>query len=155
MFDLRNQKIDFKELETELIGSNHPPLYYVFLHVTLALFQGDTISLRPALLINILFFICTMFVLYELLKTLFKHRISAAFGLALFGFSLTPLNSLVLLKGYELQIFFVLAQTLLLLKQSETSIRANHFQSTTFTSCQKTPSFYLTQWHLFIAHTSP
>lgn len=78
----------------------HPPLYYWLFNLVYSLFPG--FSKWPALALNFVLYMLTMFMLWKLCRELFSHRYIAAAALALYGLSGIGVSTMLMVRMYVL-----------------------------------------------------
>jgi hypothetical protein len=116
LFRLKSDGVNFPELWRQLEHSNHPPLYYAFMHVLTVAVGGEP-SFAPGLYFNLVVALATLVLVYGLCRQVFEDPMTANFALAVVAFSLATMSNLMFEKGYELLGFFVALQVYLFVRQ--------------------------------------
>lgn len=89
-------------------GDVHPPFFYILLHTICSIFP-ESFSKWYGLVLNMVFMLLTMRVLYKLCDRLFADKFLAVAILALYGFSNGFMTTAMFLRMYAILTFFVLA----------------------------------------------
>lgn len=100
-------KFDFHWVWENQIRDVHPPLYYLLLHILCGFWDGK-FSLIPGLIINLVFFLGTQYLLWHLSLHLFSRDYRIAFlMIALYGCSLGGMSAALSIRMYMMLTFFV------------------------------------------------
>ncbi len=89
-------------------GDVHPPLFYILLHTICSLFT-ESFSKWYGLVLNMIFMLLSMKVLYKLCDRLYADKFLATLIMALYGFSSGFMTTALFLRMYAILTFFVLA----------------------------------------------
>lgn len=79
----------------------HPPLYYLMLRIV-SNFSIDNFTKWTGIILNIIFFVCSNYFIYQISKIIFKNPIYGIFACIINGLSLISLNSSSYIRMYEL-----------------------------------------------------
>lgn len=102
-------RFDYETVVRNQSEDVHPPLYYFVIH-TVCSFFPEQFSKWFGLLPNVLFFIMTQIVLYLIMKTLTNNSAFAIVPVIIYGFSVGAINTVLLIRMYMMQSFWILLQ---------------------------------------------
>ncbi len=91
-------------------GDVHPPLFYIFLHTTCSIFQGE-FSMWFGIVNNIIFLTLAMLVLYRMVRRSLGGEMTALAVVIAYGFSAGIMTTAVFLRMYALLTLAVLLCT--------------------------------------------
>ena len=94
----------------------HPPLYYWLLNSVSSLFRNLGFSKWPALGLNLLLYLTTLFVLYRLAQELFESTAGSAAVILLYGLSSIGISCFILIRMYSLLSLLSVLLALLVLR---------------------------------------
>ena len=117
---------DFHWVWENQIRDVHPPLYYLLLHILCGFWNGE-FSLIPGLIINLIFFVGTQYLLWCLSLNLFNgDRRFAILVIALYGFSLGGMSAALSIRMYMMLTFFVTLMVYINIRIIQSSRRFNY-----------------------------
>lgn len=93
----------------------HPPLYYMFLHLMSSFFVGSY-SKWLGLSINILFYLITNILLYQVARLVLRSKKSAILSVLLYGTSFGGLSTALMIRMYILLTLFTVLFFYIILK---------------------------------------
>lgn len=79
----------------------HPPLYYWLFNFVSSLVPGE-FSMWPALILDLVIYLLTLFVLYKLSLLLFGSRLCAASAVLIYGLSTIGISTMLMIRMYVL-----------------------------------------------------
>ncbi len=89
-------------------GDVHPPLFYILLHTICSVFS-ESFSKWYGLILNMVFMLLSMRIVYKLCSRLYADKFLAATVMAVYGFSSGFMTTALFLRMYAILTFFVLA----------------------------------------------
>ena len=89
-------------------GDVHPPLFYILLH-TICSFFVESFSKWYGLILNMIFMLLSMRMLFKLCNRLYDDKFLSAAVMALYGFSCGFMTTALFLRMYAMLTFFVLS----------------------------------------------
>lgn len=106
-FTLKNENIfNLKSVYINQAMDNHPPLYYLFVHFA-SLIAGRTLNKYAAFLVNISFFIMSLYIINKLLKLIGKEHLYIS-TIILYGLSIGTISMVIFERMYMQLSFFIL-----------------------------------------------
>lgn len=117
---------DFHWVWENQIRDVHPPLYYLLLHILCGFWDGE-FSLIPGLIINLIFFVGTQYLLWCLSLNMFNgDRRFAILIIALYGCSLGGMSAALSIRMYMMLTFFVTLMIYINIRIVQSSKRFNY-----------------------------
>lgn len=98
---------NYKNVFTNQYWDVHPPLYYCLIH-TLMSFFPNRFSIWFGLIINLVFYLFNLIIIYILLNKYTKNDLLSALGVLFYGLNKNVLNCVIFIRMYMLSSFFVL-----------------------------------------------
>ncbi len=110
-----NGKFDLKHIWIQQANDTHPPLYYIFVHAVCCLFP-NSVSVRYAGIINIVFMLLTFWIFRKILKLLISDDTAVYLLSVMFVFTAGILSMITLLRMYVMSMFFITLFTYLIIR---------------------------------------
>ncbi len=100
-------RFDYSNVYKNLSYDVHPPLYYYLLHTVCSFFVND-MSIEFGAIINIVFFVLSLFLLYKISKIFIDDDILASVPVLWYGFSIGGIDTFLYIRMYGLLVFWAL-----------------------------------------------
>ncbi len=94
----------------------HPPLYYLIFHI-FGLLTGNFLGLKTGVLLNIVFHLCNIGLVYVIIQKLTKREYAALLGAGIYAFLPPVLGKVLFIRMYVMVTMIVLLLTLLFIER--------------------------------------
>lgn len=111
----KGEQFSFASVYYNQTQDAHPPLYYMFLHLISSFFPGSY-SKWLGLSLNIVFYLITNLLLYQVARMILRSEKSAALAVLLYGTSYGGLSTALMIRMYILLTLFTVAFFWVILK---------------------------------------
>lgn len=126
----------------------HPPLYYLLMHI-FTLVTHHFLALKTGILLNIIIHMINICLVWLIMKEMLSKEYVALFGTALYAFTPIVLGIVIFIRMYVLLATFILALTLLFIKEWENSDRKKFYVKLGLLSVGGTMTHYYFLIYLF------
>lgn len=96
----KEETFQFKKIIDNCSKDIHPPLFYVLLNIVSSIFSVGVFSKWPGLIMNIVLYLLTLFLLYKTVDKLLNRSTIALSVVILYGISPIGLSSMLMIRDY-------------------------------------------------------